>query len=244
MISNTLKIFSGIILIILCNLAYAQDIEQLSCLIVPSKEIKLANEVAGVVRKINVDRGDKIRKDDILLTLEHGLELAEIQLAKAKEEFLERKLDRNQDLIDKGLIADYEADEIITERNIARLELAYAEKKLSQKLIYSPVDAVVIDKLVSIAEYAGIEPLMILAVLDPLHADIVLASEHYGYVTKGMKVIIEPDSHTTQEYDGVVKIVDQIIDAASGTFRVQVEIQNPDLKLPAGLNCTVKFINQ
>ena len=36
-------------------------------------------------------------------------------------------------------------------------------------------------------------------------------------------------------------VVDRVMDAASGTFGVRLELPNRDLKLPAGLKCTVRF---
>lgn len=118
------------------------------------------------------------------------------------------------------------------------------KKKLAQKIIYSPVNAVVVQRLVSIAEYTGTDPLVILAVLNPLHAEIVMAAELYGEIEKGMKVEIMSEGKLNNTYSGVVSIVDQIIDAASGTFGVQVEIQNKDLSIPAGLKCRVHYLSE
>lgn len=219
----------------------ALDAGQLSCLLEPSQQIKVASEVAGVVRHINFKRGDNVRQGEVLLSLEQGMEIAEINLSRAKVEFMDRRFERNQELIEKGLLADFEVDEIITEREIAALELKRAERNLEQKIIYSPVDAVVVDMLVSRAEYAGVEPLMVLAVLNPLHAEIVMSASYYGRVKKGMQVEIIPDGLQDSVYTGTVRIVDRIIDAASGTFGVQVEIPNPGLGLPAGLKCTARF---
>jgi membrane fusion protein (multidrug efflux system) len=139
------------------------------------------------------------------------------------------------------LLADFEVDEIITERELAALELKRAERSLEQKIIYSPVDAVVVDMLVAKSEYAGVEPLLVLAVLNPLHAEIVMSASYYGRVKKGMQVEVIPEGIESPAYTGTVRIVDRIIDAASGTFGVQVEIQNPALALPAGLKCTARF---
>ena len=36
-----------------------------------------------------------------------------------------------------------------------------------------------------------------------------------------------------------MSVVDHVIDAASGTFRVRLELPNPDNRLPAGLKCVV-----
>jgi multidrug efflux pump subunit AcrA (membrane-fusion protein) len=43
------------------------------------------------------------------------------------------------------------------------------------------------------------------------------------------------------EYSATVTIVDRVTDAASGTLRVRLEVLNPDLSLPGGLRCTVRF---
>lgn len=221
--------------------AMATDVGQLSCLLEPSEQIEIASEVAGIVRHVNFNRGDNVKAGDVLLSLEQGMELAEINLARARVEFADRKLERNQELIDKGLLADYEADEITTEREIAELELKRAERGLEQKIIYSPVDAMVVDRRVSKGEYAGVDPVMVLAVLDPLHAEVVISADYYGKIKKGMQVEVTPDGPDGSVYPGTVSIVDRIIDAASGTFGVQVEIPNPDLTLPAGLKCRTRF---
>ncbi len=38
-----------------------------------------------------------------------------------------------------------------------------------------------------------------------------------------------------------VGVVDKVVDAASGTFGVRLELPNPDTSLPAGLKCRVRF---
>jgi hypothetical protein len=38
-----------------------------------------------------------------------------------------------------------------------------------------------------------------------------------------------------------VVIADRVVDAASGTFGIRVELPNPKLVLPAGLKCKVRF---
>jgi hypothetical protein len=38
-----------------------------------------------------------------------------------------------------------------------------------------------------------------------------------------------------------VTVVDRVVDAASGTFGVRLELPNPDYKLPGGLKCDIRF---
>jgi hypothetical protein len=51
-------------------------------------------------------------------------------------------------------------------------------------------------------------------------------------------VMAEPVNHTVT---ATVTVVDQVFDAASGTFGVRFDLPNPDGSLPAGQRCRVTF---
>jgi len=217
---------------------------QLSCLLEPSNEIKVSSQATGVAKHINAERGGRVKRGQLLVSLETGLERAFLELAKARYEFAKRKVNRNKELIDKELLSSHESDELLTELMIASLEVRKAEENLKQRSVYSPVDGIVKERNISPGEYVGIEPLLTLVVLDPLHAEVVMSAEYYGTIKKGTEVEIYPDDQEDNVYSGKVKIVDQVIDAASNTFGVRVELQNSKLKLPAGLKCKVRFIDE
>jgi multidrug efflux pump subunit AcrA (membrane-fusion protein) len=63
----------------------------------------------------------------------------------------------------------------------------------------------------------------------------------YGRVLSDSTAKVMPSEPIGGVYEGRVTIVDNIIDAASGTFGIQVELPNPGEKLPPGLNCEVQF---
>ena len=48
-----------------------------------------------------------------------------------------------------------------------------------------------------------------------------------------------PELFDRGEHVAAVKTVDRVIDAASNTFRVRLELPNPNGALPAGLRCKV-----
>ena len=50
-----------------------------------------------------------------------------------------------------------------------------------------------------------------------------------------------PEAPIGGQYTAEVKIVDRVIDAASGTFGVRLELPNPGYRLQAGLKCKVIF---
>ena len=57
-----------------------------------------------------------------------------------------------------------------------------------------------------------------------------------------MVAAVVPEALVKEKLRAHVVIVDQVIDAASGTVGVRLELPNPDYRIPAGLKCTVSFI--
>lgn len=216
---------------------------QLSCLLEPSKEVELSSEVPGVLQKISVQRGDKVAKGDVIASLTTRVERAALETARARVDFAKRKVKRNEVLYKKGLLSDHERDELLTEQRLAELTAKESYVRLQQRQTKSPLSGVVVERYSDPGEYVDEEPLLKIVSLDPLHAEVVLRSELYGHVQKGMQVDIFPEGPLSQAYPGQVEIIDPMIDAASSTFGVRITLANPEQRVPAGLRCRVSFRN-
>jgi hypothetical protein len=48
-----------------------------------------------------------------------------------------------------------------------------------------------------------------------------------------------PNEPIEGTYQGTVTVIDRVFDAASSTFGLRVELQNPDGLLPAGHRCQI-----
>jgi multidrug efflux pump subunit AcrA (membrane-fusion protein) len=55
---------------------------------------------------------------------------------------------------------------------------------------------------------------------------------------------VYPEAAIGGEFESTVTIVDPVLDAASGTFRVRLTLPNPDYQLTSGLKCSVRFLDQ
>jgi len=216
--------------------AYSLE-SQLSCLLEPSQHISLSSQVPGVVKSVSVERGERVNKGQPLIELENGVERASLETAKARADFSARKIERNRNLLEQQLLADYERDEMMTEQQLAQLAVHEAEVRLAQRTILSPVAGLVTKRHVQVGEYVGTDPVLELVTLDPLYAEIVMRAEAYGHIHKGMQLDIDIFGNTMVRKKAKVRIVDQTIDAASGTFGAQLELSNPRSALPSGLKC-------
>ena len=238
-------------------------------LIEPYRVVQVGSAVPGVIDSVSVDRGDMVTKDQVLATLQSGVEKATVALARAKAEmeatikakqealeFAERKLERNKDLYSQKALPDQQWDEVETQRLLAQHELteAYDNKLLAQlelkraievverMNIRSPLNGVVVERFLHPGEYVEDQPILKLAQIHPLNVEVILPVEMLGSVKAGMGATVKPEAPVSGFYTAKVKIVDKVVDAASGTFGVRLELPNPDYQLPPGLKCKVVFL--
>ena len=86
----------------------------------------------------------------------------------------------------------------------------------------------------------GRKPILKIAQIIPLRVEVVLPIDVYGKLNVGMQATVAPEKLGGQ-YAATIKVVDKVVDAASGTFGVQLELPNRDGKLPGGIRCQVEF---
>ena len=214
------------------------------CLLEPQMVVELSSPVPGVIAKVRVDRGDRVRKGQVVVQLRSEVERAMINLNQARVEFGKITVARNQELFAQRLISAQEKDEIELNRKVSALELAAAQARLEQKTIVSPISGIVLERMMDPGEYVGETPMLKIARLDPLYVEAVLPRERFGSVRPRMKAEVDLAEPVGGIYKATVTIVDQVIDAASGTFGVRLVLPNPKNVIPAGLRCEIRFLTE
>jgi RND family efflux transporter MFP subunit len=221
--------------------ATAQRAESHEGMMEPHVTVSVASQVSGILEEVLVQRGDVVTKGQVLATLRAGVEKADMEQAAALLDFNRRKLLRNNDLFAKGNISANDEDEIETEIKKDEAILHQVTAKLEMKTIRSPVDGVVVKVDLTAGEYVGEKPIMTIAQIDPLNVEVIVPVSEYGTIKKGMSAEVRPEHPVGGVYTGKVTIVDRVVNAASGSFGVRVELPNPNLAIPSGLKCDVKF---
>ncbi len=216
------------------------------CIIEPHRVVSLSSPVEGVLKKVMFDRGDRIKAGKTVARLDSRVEAAAVKLANERAKFNQRKVKRNQELYAKQLISQDEKDELETESFLSRLELRQAQAVLSQRVIVSPISGVVTERFLNPGEYVGSnsEPIMKIAQLSPLNVEVILPVQYLGQISEGRQAKVLPQMPVGGDYLAKVVIVDKVIDAASGTFGVRLQLANPDYQLSAGLKCRVEFVDR
>jgi RND family efflux transporter MFP subunit len=227
----------------LCSAGVAADAKplELECLLEPHLTVKIGSPVPGTLASVLVERGQVVSKGQLVATVDSRAQLAAVELAKTRVEFTGRRVVRNKDLYEGELLSPQQRDEIETEAALARLELQDRETQVEIRQIRSPVDGVVVERFKGPGEYVQETEIMSLAQIDPLNVEVVVPVGYFGQIEPGMMAEVRPEAPVEDVFRAKVTVVDKVIDAASSTFGVRLEIPNPDLALPSGLRCSVAF---
>jgi RND family efflux transporter MFP subunit len=234
----------GLILVVVlcvCTVAQAGSLPVFEGLIEPREVVGFSSQIPGILEKVLVERGDRVEVGQVLAKLKSGVEAAAVRTAEARVDFGQRKVERNTELHKKKLISVHEKDELETEVQLARLQQIEAREQMELRTIRSTINGVVVKRSGAPGEYVGEDPFLTVARIDPLNVELVISVEYFGAIKEGVTARVMPDPPVGGEYVAKVVIVDKVIDAASGTFGVRLELPNPQLKLPAGVKCRVAF---
>jgi RND family efflux transporter MFP subunit len=246
----------------------ARAAEGYDCLIEPWQTVEVRSAVDGVIETIAVNRGDVIRRGQALVVLQSAAEKAAVESAaqRAKAEgqinaarnridYSTKKLARLTDLQKNNFMSAQARDEADAEkrlaeaelqsaleaRDIARVEWRRAQEQLALRTMTAPFNGVVVDRLLNPGDLAesgsGRKAVLKVAQVDPMRVDVALPAALFGEVRVGTAAGVTA-AVGGGRFEGTVRSVDRVIDAASGTFIARVELPNPKGAAPGGSRCT------
>ena len=181
------------------------------------------------------------------------------RMAENKIEFSKRKFGRRSSMAAEKLLPLQESDDAEAEFKLAESELMVAKEnremakiehrqqssQLNLRTIRSPFNGVVVDQMLypgEVVEPSGTKKAILkIAQIDPLRVHVILPKEVFGKIKPGMLADVVPEIPGKTRYVGKVKIIDRVINAASGTFVVFLEMPNAKHDVPTGAKCRAEF---
>ena len=224
------------------SIVLAEDIAPIDCMIEPNIMVEVSSSVEGVLESLTVDRSDEVKKGEVIATLKSDVEQLNVRISKERLKLSRAEYGRSIDLYRKKVITVTEKDKLHNEKRLYELDLENAEANLDLRRIKSPIDGVVVKRYFAEGEFVETRPIIKIAQLDPLKIEVISLVSNYGKIVKGMQAKIVPEFGDYPDLIAEVVVVDKVIDAASGTFGVRLELANKDHSIPSGLKCKVYFI--
>jgi len=210
--------------------------------LIPFEEIYLAPAAPGKIEKIYVEIGDRVSKGQVIATMDRtNLESARINIANLKTNF-----ERLEELKKTNTITDQQYDEVKAAYESAKVSYQFL---LDNTELKAPFNGVISGKYFENGENfsgapntrAGKSALVTIVQINKLKALIGISASYFPQITKGMKANISCDIYPNQIFEGEVYNIYPTIDEATKTFTVEVEINNPSLKLRPGMFAKIQL---
>lgn len=250
--------------------ATASGAQPLLCLIQPDNEAEVGSPVVGVVQSVRVERGDVVRRGQVLARLRSQVEAASLDVAKTRAEadadvraaqanyiYLKKEYIRAEELFEQNFISKAALEKARAETKIAaekfvqaqkqldvwKREVELAKAQLELRAIRAPFSGVITERHIAVGERIEDKPMFRIARVDPLRVEVVVPAALFGTVNDDMIARVTPDLPSVGQFDADIVLVDRFVDAASNTFRVRASMPNPDGAIPSGLRCTAQLID-
>jgi len=209
---------------------------------------------SGVVDKVAVAVGDRVKRGELLLQLEHELERSQRLLASKRLEQqqllhkeAQREFERVEDLYERTLISEHDRaiGEAVwvgaaTELQSAERELAQAKRDIRYSQISAPFNAIVIGRT---AENGSIVnhllqqlPLLTIASASSIAVDGYLSHKQLAGIAKGKTVQIRMAGKTVK--GRVESIAQEPRVGSEGQYRLRILIPY-NKRLRAGMSATI-----
>ncbi|EGU37830.1 putative periplasmic linker protein [Vibrio ichthyoenteri ATCC 700023] len=192
----------------------------------------LSFRVSGEINKIYVKEGDKVKKGAMIAQLEPTDYQLDVDNASARYSVINSQHRRSKPLVDKGLLAKSQFDEIAAQRQIAWAELQLAQLRLSFTQLKAPVDGII--SRVSVDQFENIQvgqQVVNIHSIDNVEILIQLPDRIYVNQPQQDKLaridaIVKVQSGN--EYHAAIKEFTTEPDPKTGTFNVTLSLPMPE----------------
>lgn len=199
-------------------------------------EATVVAKFSEIVTEIYVEEGDYVEKGQVLAQLNTDKLELELKRSEANLRRLKAELERNKRIYEKKMVSsdvyerlkfDYEAQKAAYD--LSKLELKYAT-------ITAPIEGVVSQRMVKVGNMVRInDPLFKVTDFDPLHAVLHVPESELQKLKVDQAAWVQVDAQKGTLFKGHVKRISPVVDSASGTFKVTVEVKDPEKKLKPGM---------
>ena len=220
--------------------------------------------ISGYLQKSFFKEGDYVKAGQTLFEIEpaeysNAAKVAKADVAnlKAQLSYAEKQLARAEELVKKDYIAKAQYDNLLSQRDSLKAQLASAQARYSDSnrslgytLVKSPVDGQVGIISVTLGNYVSPTSgaLTTINSIDPIYVTFPLDSEDFASLSnadqannKNRKTELYFSNGEKYAFDGVQDFQDNKIDQTTGTVTMRATFKNPNNQLLHGEFVTVKL---
>jgi membrane fusion protein (multidrug efflux system) len=202
--------------------------------LVANERVEVVSENAGLVERIYLDEGARVRAGDLLVKIDDRELVTERDRITARLELAERQATRQKELHEQGLISDDELEVATTEADALRAELAQIGVRLAKTEIRAPFAGIV--GLRRVSEGAFLSPqtrIVTLVQSDPMKLEFAVPERYASRYRAGDSVSFRVEGIEGDRRASIYAI-EPSVDPATRTVPMRATTPNADGRLLPG----------
>ena len=227
-------------------------------------QVNVLARISGYLQKSYFKEGDFVKQGQVLFQIEPtefintmNVAKANVATTKAQLAYAEKQLARASELVKKDYIARAQYDQLLSERDALRAQLASAQatyqdsqRNYGYTMVKSPVNGKVGIITVTVGNYVSPSsgPLTTINSTDPIYVTFPMDSNDFNMLTnadqsnnKNRRVELFFNNGEKYEFDGVQDFQDNKIDQSTGTVTLRATFKSPNNQLLHGEFVTIKL---
>ncbi len=218
----------------------------------PNQDARVSSLVAGRIAHMYVAEGDSVKKDQPLAKIEDKPYRDQLQQAEAAVQQAHAQLDntrltreREESLFNRGISARKDLEDARTQEKVgeaavrqAEAAVALARLQLARTEVVSPLDGMVVKRLLSAGEAVDgtpAQPIFQVANLSTVELFGNVPAEYLGHIRVGQKMEMGTEALPGARLEGSVVAVSPAVDPATNMGLVRIALANPFGRLRYGM---------
>jgi RND family efflux transporter MFP subunit len=217
-----------------------------SGLLSTENEARLSFKISGIIEKVFVKEGDRVRKGQLLATLKSTEIASQVQQVQLIVEKAQRDYQRANNLYKDSVVTLEQLQNAKTGVDIAKQNLQQVAFNQEYSKIYAPADGFVVKKIGNEGELAGSgSPVLFTNALSASSKWILkvgLSDKEWSAIEVGNKANVLVDAFPGKLFKGVISKKSVSADAASGSFQAELEVDFGQLQPAIGMFGTAAIV--
>lgn len=213
---------------------------QLLGVVKPTMNSSLSSIEGGRIERFHKDKGDYVRKDDVIIEIDNEVLKANLDVAKAQYDRAETNFKRQEKIFEENVSSEIQFLNSKYDRDAAKANYELMKARYEQSFIKAPFSGVVDQKFAEVGENVlpG-APIVSLVKMEQVKIEVGVPENYIGILEQGTNVRILFRDLGNIEYYAQISYVGNTISTTNRTFPVEIILHNAGGKIKPELSAQV-----
>ncbi len=200
------------------------------------EEAVVVAKEGGIITSILTEEGRYVRKGQPLVKLDAERALLDMQRAEVAYLKANREFKRKAEMHSKKIVSTEEYEQSRSELDTQKATFDLAKLAVSNATIVAPISGIVSERMVKVGNMVQTSsPVLRITDFSPLLAVMHVPERELNKIQIGQKATVKVDALASSRFEGIVERISPIVDRATGTFKVTIEVADKSSLLKPGM---------